>query len=93
MKMQTLDAPQANEVVASPRSPSAETGVDARMDVMSVLQQLSPDHRQIIVLREIEQMSYEEMAQVLGVPRGTIESRLHRARAELKQRLGNYLER
>ena len=93
MKMQALDAPESAEVAHSPGKHSAEAGVDARMDVMSVLQQLSPDHRQVIVLREIEQMSYEEMADVLGLPRGTVESRLHRARAELKERLGNYLER
>jgi len=42
------------------------------------------------VLREFEGMSYEEMAEVLGVPRGTVESRLHRARNELRQRLKSY---
>jgi RNA polymerase sigma-70 factor (ECF subfamily) len=60
---------------------------------MQVLQQLTPEHREVIVLREIEQMSYEEMAEALGIPRGTVESRLHRARAELKERLGKYMEK
>jgi RNA polymerase sigma-70 factor (ECF subfamily) len=44
----------------------------------------------VIVLRELEGMSYEELAEALGVPRGTVESRLHRARAELKEGLRRY---
>lgn len=66
-------------------------GVEHRLDLQQALQQLSPEHRQVLVLREFEQMSYEEMAAVLGVPRGTIESRLHRARAELREKLKSYL--
>ncbi len=93
MKMQGLDTPEALDAPMSPHKPSAQSGIDARLDVMSMLQELSPEHREIIVLREIEQMSYEEMAEALGVPRGTVESRLHRARAELKERLGKYMER
>jgi RNA polymerase sigma-70 factor (ECF subfamily) len=71
--------------------PSAEGQVDARVDAMEMLQTLSPEHRQVIVLREIEGMSYEEMARTLGIPRGTVESRLHRARQELRQRFEGYL--
>ncbi len=67
-------------------------GVDAKLDLNACLQQLSEEHRQVLVLREIDQMTYEEIADVLGVPRGTVESRLFRARAELKKRLGSYLQ-
>jgi RNA polymerase sigma-70 factor (ECF subfamily) len=67
------------------------TGVDAKLDLSAALQQLSDEHREVIVLREIDGLAYEEMADVLGVPRGTIESRLFRARAELKRRLTSYL--
>jgi RNA polymerase sigma-70 factor (ECF subfamily) len=65
-------------------------GVDARIDLQAALKLLSPEHREILVLREFEQMGYEEMAAVLGVPRGTVESRLHRARGELRDKLKAY---
>lgn len=53
--------------------------------VQRLLSALSPDHRTILVLREIEELSYAEIAEVLGVPHGTVMSRLHRARQELKR--------
>lgn len=48
---------------------------------------LSPDHREVIVLREVEGLEYEEMAAVLGCRLGTVKSRLARARAALLARL------
>ncbi len=71
--------------------PSGAAGVDARIDIQAALLQLSPAHREVLVLREFEQMSYEEIAEVLGVPQGTVESRLHRARSELREKLSAYL--
>ncbi|HWB54504.1 MAG TPA: sigma-70 family RNA polymerase sigma factor, partial [Tepidisphaeraceae bacterium] len=62
------------------------------MDVHQMLSVLSDEHRQVMVLREIEGLSYEEIADVLDVPRGTVESRLHRARQNLKERFAKYLE-
>jgi RNA polymerase sigma-70 factor, ECF subfamily len=67
------------------------TAPDAGMDVSAAMQRLSPEHRQVLALREFEQMSYEEIAEVLGVPRGTVESRLHRARSEMREKLKAYL--
>jgi RNA polymerase sigma-70 factor (ECF subfamily) len=75
--------------VAAPGvGPAAE--VDYRVDLRAALQALSPDHREVVTLREIDGLSYEEIARALGVPRGTVESRLHRARAELRERLKAY---
>jgi RNA polymerase sigma-70 factor (ECF subfamily) len=51
------------------------------------LDRLSPEHRAVLVLKEIEGQKYEEMAAILGVPIGTIRSRLHRARLELRELL------
>lgn len=70
--------------------PSASSNVDHRLDVMEVIRTLSPEHREVIMLRELDGFSYDEIAQTLGVPRGTVESRLHRARAELRKKLEGY---
>jgi len=55
--------------------------------VHRALQQLSSEHRAVLILKDMEGQKYEEMADVLGVPIGTIRSRLHRARAELRELL------
>ena len=70
--------------------PGAAVQTDQRVDLAAVLAALSPDQRQIVVLREVEQMSYEQIAQVLHVPIGTVESRLHRARRQMRTRLEGY---
>jgi RNA polymerase sigma-70 factor (ECF subfamily) len=62
-----------------------ESMVDARMDLATLLQRLDPELREVLVLRELRGLSYEQMAASLGIPRGTVESRLHRARNELRR--------
>jgi len=59
--------------------------------IQQALGRLSREHRSIIVLRDIEGFSYNEIADVLGVSIGTVKSRLARARADLKQSLMRYL--
>ena len=59
--------------------------------IQQALVKLSSDHRSIIVLRDIEGFSYNEIAEVLGVSVGTVKSRVARARAELKKSLMRYL--
>jgi len=51
------------------------------------IQQLPPEWRTVFVLRELEGLSYAEIAEVLGIPIGTVESRLFRARQRLRQLL------
>jgi RNA polymerase sigma-70 factor (ECF subfamily) len=75
---------------ATLRLGSAEPAVDAKLDVMAMLQALSAEHRQVLVLREIERLSYAEIAAVVNVPVGTVESRLYRARQEMQRRFPNY---
>jgi RNA polymerase sigma-70 factor, ECF subfamily len=53
--------------------------------VQDALNRLSPEHRAVLILKDMEGQHYEIMAQVLGVPIGTVRSRLHRARMELRQ--------
>ena len=64
--------------------------VGRQIDLQAALRQLSAEHREVLVLREFDGLAYEEIAQVLGVPRGTVESRLHRARNELREKLKGY---
>jgi len=92
-KMMSLAAAETAEPTRN--DPSLEIGgsaesVDQRMDLMSMLKKLAPEHREIIVLREIQGFSYDEISDMLKVPRGTVNSRLHRARSELRERLAAY---
>ena len=82
----------AEQLGASPAWRVTETGrADMRMDIAAVVGRLPEEHRTVIVLREMQGMTYEEIAAALGVPRGTVESRLFRARQKLKEILGDYL--
>lgn len=56
----------------------------------AALASMPGEQRQIIVLRDFLDLAYAEVAEVLGVPQGTVMSRLHRARLVLKERLKNY---
>ncbi len=47
------------------------------------LQKLSPELRETVILRDLEELEYREIAQILNVPEGTVKSRLNRGRAEL----------
>jgi RNA polymerase sigma-70 factor, ECF subfamily len=51
---------------------------------------LSAEHRAILILREMEGRDYEQIAQILDLPVGTVRSRLHRARAHLRIELGSW---
>jgi RNA polymerase sigma-70 factor, ECF subfamily len=58
----------------------------------SALARLEPDSREVIWLRDAEDLSYEGIAEVLDVPVGTVRSRLHRARADVRRHLSGVLE-
>jgi RNA polymerase sigma-70 factor, ECF subfamily len=58
-------------------------GREASEMLQAALQKLSPDLRETVILRDLEELEYREIAQVLKVPEGTVKSRLNRGRAEL----------
>ena len=74
---------------ADGRSGAEEQVLDGVLDAELVagLQGLSQKHRAVVALVDIDGLSYQEAADVLGVPAGTVMSRLHRARAKLRKRL------
>ena len=59
--------------------------------IENALESLSPVHRQAILLREIEGLSYQEMADVMEVSIGTVMSRLHHARKNMQKELADYV--
>ena len=65
-------------------APAQEERLSAAL-VADALDRLPPQHREVIVLVGLEEMSYRDVAEILGVPIGTVMSRLSRARATLKE--------
>jgi RNA polymerase sigma-70 factor (ECF subfamily) len=55
--------------------------------IHEALHRLSPEHRAVLVMKDMEGQKYEAMAEILQVPIGTVRSRLHRARLELRELL------
>jgi RNA polymerase sigma-70 factor (ECF subfamily) len=75
--------------LADPR-PSQEahaSGLELKVKIQQALAQLSPELREAVVLRDLEDMDYKEIAQVLRVPEGTVKSRISRGRGELARLL------
>jgi RNA polymerase sigma-70 factor (ECF subfamily) len=58
------------------------------LDAQRALEQLPPDFRAVLVLADVQDLSYEEVADILGVPIGTVRSRLHRGRLALGKAMG-----
>ena len=86
--------PVAGLEAAEMEAPSAAAATDrsdTRMDLAAALADMSEEHRQVLVLRELQGLSYDEIARILSVPRGTVESRLFRARKAMQERLKDYL--
>lgn len=71
----------------------AAEAAELQAAVQQALQELSPEHREIFLLRQMQQLSYDEIGQLLGLGSGTVKSRLNRAKKQLQQNLlrqGNF---
>jgi RNA polymerase sigma-70 factor (ECF subfamily) len=76
------------ELPPTPRNPEdAAAGSETQALVQEALLDLPQDLRVAVVLYDIEGQSYQEVAEVLGIPEGTVKSRIHRARRALRERL------
>jgi RNA polymerase sigma-70 factor (ECF subfamily) len=60
--------------------------------VQRSLVRLPPEYREAVVLRDLEGRSYDELAEILGIPPGTVRSRIHRGREQLRQLLTPYVD-
>jgi RNA polymerase sigma-70 factor (ECF subfamily) len=70
------------------RSPEHQARISEIEEVLSAgIAQLSPDHREVLLLREIQGQDYESIAKIVGCRKGTVKSRIARAREQLRQRL------
>ena len=82
--------PDFNETIHSTvrQAPNPETALllaERAALVRQSLEELPPEYREVIVLRELQQLSYREIANIAGIPLGTVMSRLSRARLQLRQ--------
>ena len=59
-------------------------GMQLEVVVKRAIAQIEPEFREVLILRDVEDMSYEEIAEVTGLADGTVKSRIHRARAQLR---------
>ena len=78
--------PQPTE---DPRQTAFGQEVEAYVD--QALETLSEEHRQVFMLREVQGLSYEEIAEIVDCPVGTVMSRLHNARKMLREKLSEWL--
>src|SRR5579871_6534569 len=74
----------------SARTDGMLAGREASELLQAGLQKLSPELRETVILRDLEELEYREIAKVLNVPEGTVKSRLNRGRAELARVLRRY---
>ena len=81
----------AEDVDRTQPSAPSETA-ERRQAVQKAIESLSDDRRAVVVLKDIEGHSYETIAEIVQCPVGTVRSRLHRARMELKEKLVEWIK-
>lgn len=82
-----LDA--QNEVARDPFADMHDR--ELRENLVKAINDLTPEHKAVIVLRTIDGLSYKDIGEILGCSEGTVMSRLHYARKKLKDKLGAFL--
>ena len=83
------DGPTMSERLADTRQNQEQryAGLELKATIQHALQKLSPELREAVILRDLEDMDYKEIALVLKIPEGTVKSRISRGRAELARLL------
>ncbi|OFZ72140.1 MAG: RNA polymerase subunit sigma-24 [Betaproteobacteria bacterium RBG_16_64_9] len=87
MRSRRLDLEQVMEEPPSPQVRATQPDALELADLERALSRLSLEHREVLLLVAVEQMKYEEVSRALGIPVGTVMSRLSRARERLRQHI------
>ena len=82
--------PPTIELTDAPDHAPFEQMIVDRHALREALNRLTPEHREVVLLHEVEGLSYDEAALVIGVPPGTVKSRLHHAFLNLRKSLQEY---
>lgn len=85
----TRMVPLSESAALAPVAEEQEFEAEDAARIHTGLGRLRPEHREILLLRFLEQMSYEQIAEVVGCPLGTVRSRIHYAKRELRQQMGD----
>jgi len=83
-----IDEPEASRMPSTDATPDAKAHAREMGELLhAAILSLPENHREVIVLRDVEGLTADEAAEILGIEEGALKSRLHRARMELRQRL------
>nr|HEX4319052.1 sigma-70 family RNA polymerase sigma factor [Kofleriaceae bacterium] len=92
---ETSHSQETNGAVVGPpqhaQPDRALAGAQMEKLLQEAIAQLDEDHRIVVVLRDVEDLSIEEICEITGLPDGTVKSRLHRARLALRKRLQRHM--
>jgi RNA polymerase sigma-70 factor (ECF subfamily) len=84
----SLDVEGMPEPGAEQRTPDdLATAADVGAEVRAAIEELDDEYKQVILMRDLQDMSYEEISELLAIPPGTVRSRLHRGRERLRDKL------
>lgn len=93
---ETVDRERASGALtapnASPRPDRQLEAVELEQVMQKAIASLEEDHRLLIILRDIDELAYEEICEITGLAEGTVKSRLHRARMALRKKMQNYVK-
>jgi RNA polymerase sigma-70 factor (ECF subfamily) len=87
---QTQEEVEASRITVESTGPNPEEFVEARelgAEIEAAIGELRPEYRTAILLRHVEGRAYEEIAEIMDVPLGTVKTYIHRARSELRETL------
>ena len=91
---ESTDTDGVNGAIAAPAPRSPDKALESQQtekQLLDAIAKLDDDQRVVVVLRDVEDLSIEEICEITGLPDGTVKSRLHRARLELRKRLQKHV--